>query len=54
MNPNIKNETSTSEQTQEEREGVNSDYYGIAPGIAGVLFGLALIAFMFALADGFA
>lgn len=37
-----------------EVEGVHeSDYYGISTGIAGVLFGLALIAFMFAVADGF-
>ena len=37
-----------------EEKGVHeSDHYGIAPGIAGVLIGLALIAFMFAVADGF-
>ena len=38
----------------EDHEGGSSNYYGIAPGIGGVLLGLALIAFMFALADGFA
>lgn len=30
-----------------------SDRYGILPGIAGVLLGLAIIVFMFAVADGF-
>ena len=30
-----------------------SDRYGILPGIAGVLLGLAVIVFMFAVADGF-
>ncbi|MEM8743744.1 MAG: hypothetical protein AAGF14_03815 [Pseudomonadota bacterium] len=34
--------------------GLDSNYYGIWPGIAGVLIGLALIWFMFAVADGFA
>jgi hypothetical protein len=29
-------------------------YYGIAPGIAGVLMGALIIWFMFAVADGFA
>lgn len=38
----------------EDEEGMDSGYYGVVPGIAGVLIGLALIAFMFALADGFA
>ncbi len=38
----------------EEPSGLNSNYYGIAPGIAGLLIGLALIWFMFAVADGFA
>ena len=38
----------------EQPSGLNSNYYGIAPGIAGVLIGLALILFMFSLADGFA
>jgi hypothetical protein len=46
------------EDSEQEPHGhddrVQSNYYGLAPGIAGVLFGLALIAFMFALADGFA
>ena len=38
-----------------EKESVHdSDYYGILPGIGGVLIGLLLIALMFALADGFA
>jgi len=37
-----------------EEEGVHdSNYYGIATGIAGILIGLALIVFMFAVADGF-
>jgi len=37
-----------------EEEGVHgSERYGIAPGIAGALIVLALIVFMFALADGF-
>ena len=31
-----------------------SDTYGVFPTIAGVLLGLGLIAFMFAVADGFA
>ncbi|MDA8637760.1 hypothetical protein N9L49_04005 [Rhodospirillales bacterium] len=30
-----------------------SDRYGILPGIAGVLIGVCVIAFMFAVADGF-
>ena len=38
----------------DNRESIQSNYYGLAPGVAGVLFGLALIAFMFAVADGFA
>ena len=49
--------TEKTEQEQhghDERDSIHSDYYGIAPGIAGVLFGLALIAFMFLVADGFA
>ncbi len=41
------------ESAHEDHDRVNSNYYGVAPGIAGILFGLALIAFMFALADGF-
>ena len=37
-----------------EEDGVHdSNFYGVKPGIAGVLFGLAVIIFMFALADGF-
>lgn len=37
-----------------EEEGVHdSNHYGIATGIAGLLIGIGLIAFMFALADGF-
>ena len=31
-----------------------SNYYGVLPGIAGLLFGAGLIWLMFALADGFA
>lgn len=42
------------EHGHEQRESIGSNYYGVATGIAGILFGLALIAFMFALADGFA
>ncbi len=38
----------------EDEEGHDSDVYGLAPGLVGVVFGLALIAFMFAVADGFA
>lgn len=38
----------------EDDEKTISGYYGIAPGVIGVLIGLALIIFMFALADGFA
>ena len=30
-----------------------SDRYGILPGLAGVLIGVGIIAFMFAVADGF-
>jgi|SaaInlStandDraft_5_1057022.scaffolds.fasta_scaffold440367_1 hypothetical protein len=37
----------------EDHEGTDSGYYGFAPGVAGIVFGLALIAFMFAVADGF-
>jgi hypothetical protein len=38
-----------------EKEGVHeSEYYGILPGIGGVIIGFLLIAIMFALADGFA
>lgn len=40
--------------SHDDDESHISDYYGIVPGIAGVLFGLAIMAFMFALADGFA
>jgi hypothetical protein len=31
-----------------------SNYYGLLPGVVGLLFGGALIWLMFALADGFA
>lgn len=37
----------------DEERGV-SNYYGVAPVIAGVLFAGGLIWFMFTLADGFA
>lgn len=37
----------------EDQEGMDSNYYGIATGIAGILIGIALLAFMFAVADGF-
>jgi len=37
----------------EDGDTAESGYYGIVPGIAGILIGLALISFMFALADGF-
>ena len=30
-----------------------SNFYGVIPGIAGLAFGIGLIVFMFALADGF-
>ena len=37
-----------------EEEGITeSNYYGVKSGIAGLLIGLAIIAFMFAVADGF-
>jgi hypothetical protein len=38
----------------EDDEAAIGGFYGIKPGIAGVLIGAAIIAFMFALADGFA
>lgn len=38
----------------EEGSMPESNYYGVSPGIVGVLLGLAIIAFMFAVADGFA
>jgi len=38
----------------EEHDVAESGFYGILPGIAGILIGLAIIGFMFALADGFA
>ncbi|MDA7948395.1 MAG: hypothetical protein MPJ78_13080 [Hyphomicrobiaceae bacterium] len=38
----------------EEESVHDSNYYGIWPGIAGLLIGLGLIWFMFAVADGFA
>ena len=37
----------------EGHAGNESNRYGILPGIFGVLFGCAIIAFMFAVADGF-
>lgn len=38
----------------EDDENAIADSYGISPTVAGIVIGLALIAFMFALADGFA
>jgi len=38
----------------EEKSVHESGFYGVLPGIAGLLLGLSLILFMFALADGFA
>ncbi len=38
----------------EDHEAADSDFYGVKPGIVGILIGLGMIAFMFALADGFA
>lgn len=38
----------------EEGSMPESNFYGIAPGIVGVLLGVALMIFMFAVADGFA
>ena len=32
----------------------DSNYYGLAPGIVGMLMAVGLIWFMFAVADGFA
>ena len=29
------------------------NFYGVIPGVAGLAFGIGLIVFMFALADGF-
>ncbi len=37
----------------EEEDAIGANAYGIWSGIAGILMGLGLIAFMFALADGF-
>jgi len=37
----------------EEDDAIDSGYYGISTGVAGLIFGLALIVFMFLLADGF-
>ncbi len=37
-----------------EEDGVHdSNFYGVKPGIVGVLLGVAIIIFMFILADGF-
>ena len=52
----MSNPLSTPEELHDdlEKEGVHdSNYYGISTGIAGLLLGLAVIAFMFAFADGF-
>ena len=40
--------------SHEDDEKTISGYYGVLPTVAGVILGLAVIAFMFALADGFA
>ncbi len=37
----------------EEDDSIDSGYYGLLTSVAGILFGLGLIAFMFMLADGF-
>ncbi|MEK9673092.1 MAG: hypothetical protein VW268_11415 [Rhodospirillaceae bacterium] len=37
----------------EEDSVHDSNFYGIKPGIAGILIGFGLIWFMFTLADGF-
>ena len=53
----MSNPLSTPEELHDDLEegGVHdSNVYGILPGIAGLLIGLGIIAFMFALADGFA
>lgn len=42
----------TFDEHDEDEEHVSA-FYGLAPGIAGVLLGLALIVFMFIFADGF-
>ena len=42
-----------SEDGDEDTQAL-SNFYGLWPGVAGVLVGGALIWFMFALADGFA
>ena len=52
----MSNPLNTPEELHDDLEEENvhgSNAYGVLPGIAGVLFGLAIIAFMFALADGF-
>lgn len=43
-------------EMNDDLEGHNvgdSDIYGVLPTIAGVLIGLGIIVFMFAVADGF-
>ena len=40
--------------TGDDDEGDISNYYGVWPGIMGLLMAAALIWFMFHLADGFA
>ena len=45
------------EDSKDPAEGAgvtDANYYGICTGVAGLLIGFGLIAFMFALADGFA
>lgn len=52
----MSNPLNTPEELHDDLEegGVHgSNRYGILPGVVGFAFGLGLIAFMFALADGF-
>jgi hypothetical protein len=37
----------------EDDDAIDSNHYGIATGIVGLLFGVGMIFFMFMLADGF-
>ena len=38
---------------EEEDPAGNANYYGIWPTVIGIAFGIAIMVFMFALADGF-